>query len=150
MNPAHCVSPGGLIFYLFNTMGTNSHCTEIYLSMVQATDLSFWGYLPFLLGTILFEAPIYYFGLTELSRKQRLLAILILNLATHPIIFFVFPLVLERYQATYSVYLTSAEIFAPVVETLILWKGFHVNVKRAFWISITANLISWWLGVFFI
>lgn len=147
MNPLSCVTPWGLLLSLLGAYDVNSVCYEIHHSPVEPGEWSWAFYLPFFGMTLLLESPIYFFGLSALSKLKRIQAILLVNLATHPIIFYAFPEVLSRMSATYGTYLLAAEIFAPVVEALILWKGFRLPPLRAFTISIATNLISWWIGV---
>ncbi len=147
MSAAHCASPWGLAVFLLNLVDPSSECYEVHQSLVTASDFELSFYLKYFGMTLLLEGPIYFLGLTMLPWPKRLLAIVVVNLATHPIIFYIFPLILSRFDATYSTYLLTAEIFAPVVEALLLWKLFKLSPSKAFSIAIAANLISWWLGV---
>ena len=68
--------------------------------------------------TYLLELPIYQGLLRRVVRlRQGLLLCLALNVATHPIVWFVWPIVLENQLH----YVLVAEAFAVLVEATLLW-----------------------------
>ncbi len=142
-----CTTPLGLILFQFGALETTTNCAEVFQTPVTPTPFDLVEYLKYFLWTLGLELPLYYFMLSNLAKLKRLQLSLLVNIATHPIIFFVFPLILSHWNLTYRDYLLSAEIFAPLVEGFIIWKLFKSNPGRAFSAALSANLISWWLGV---
>src|SRR5205085_98388 len=77
--------------------------------------------------TCLLEAPFYLTALrgTGHGWGKRLIALLLPNLATHPLVYFVIPWVVSRFEGPHIVTLTVGEIFAPLAEAALLariWK----------------------------
>lgn len=104
----------------------------------------YWKY--FLL-TLAFEAPVYWLFLRKtLSTQKILLAIVALNLLSHPIVYFVFPELADQYGVSFGEYVLIAELFAPLVEGLALWKVFKIPARRAWMIALAANVFSWLVG----
>jgi hypothetical protein len=68
------------------------------------------------------------------------------NLATHPIIYFLFPAIGAGLSVAWrDTYLVS-ELFAPLVEATILVFGARISAKIAFPAMFLANLSSWAIG----
>jgi hypothetical protein len=85
-----------------------------------------------------------------MSLPRKLLAILGCNLATHPIVFFLIPRLVDHFNGRFVDSLVIAEVFAPVVEALLLWKLLRLSAGRATLTSMAANLCSWSVGVYLI
>jgi hypothetical protein len=98
--------------------------------------------------TYLFEAPIYWLFFRRISAKwyRFLYASLILNLATHPFVALMQPLMTSGLGLDYTQYEIIAETIAPSVETLVLWLFFGFSFRRAFFAAVVANLFSWLAG----
>lgn len=144
-----CLTPWGLILNLF--FNQSAQCSEIYFSTPPNDSISFIEYAPYFLKTILLEFPLYYLFLKNIrSLKEILLMGLILNLATHPIIFLVMPPLLNTLQFSYLNYLIIAETFAPVVEALILSLFYKLSWRRSLLAALTANIVSWTIGVYWV
>jgi hypothetical protein len=142
-----CLTPWNLLWNLFHA----HQCVDIYSSTDLNGAYGFFDYVPFFFKTYALELPIYYLFLRKTRDFLQILnADLVLNLATHPIVFFIIPMVLAVFQATYMQYLFIAEIFAPVTEALILYYFFKLSLRRAFAAAILANLFSWSVGIFWI
>ena len=110
---------------------------------------SFLEYLPFFLKTFVLELPIYFLFLRTLKNVPVILKMnTVLNLATHPVVFFIIPLILTQLNATYLHYLVVAEIFAPLVEALVLFKVYKISLGRAVLAALCANLFSWSVGIY--
>ncbi len=140
-----CATPWALLINFFS----NHTCQEIYESGLPTDMYSFGAYLPFFLKTILLEFPIYFLFLRKAQSLPRLLLItLILNLATHPILFMVMPIVFSKFNLNYRQYLCIAEIFAPVIEGLLLKYYYQQSTRTSFWAALLANLFSWSVGIF--
>src|SRR5215470_2706555 len=123
-----------------------SECSET----MSPVDL--WRFLPVgYLATVLIEAPFLIFGLSPRhSLRRKLFAAVWLNACSYPIVILVFPLI---FRSSNAVYITVAEIFAPVSECALFWMAFggrDESGRRSMWrdfIAITiANLASFLIG----
>ncbi len=89
-----------------------------------------------------------------LARKNKLTRalalILILNLATHPLVTFVFPMFGQGLGLNMASAIVLKETFAPLVETLILRRGSNLSWSEAAALAVAANLFSWWLGAYIV
>ncbi|HMU35003.1 MAG TPA: hypothetical protein PKC89_14195 [Pyrinomonadaceae bacterium] len=124
---------------------------EVDFVQTQSLPLSdLWYFLPFgYLVTILIETPILLIGLgRKFTFKQKLLAGIWLTACTYPIVVIVLPAVFLG--SPRWLYLTVAEVFAPVAECLLFWLAFRgteaVSWTRTFAVIIIANLASFGLG----
>lgn len=126
------------------------------VDLVQTQNLpiaDLWLFLPFgYLISILIETPILLVGLSKkLELRQRLLCGIWLTACTYPIVVLVLPTLmygLPRWQ-----YLSVAETFAPVGESLIFWLAFRgksifevTDWLRCFVTIVLANLASFGFG----
>jgi hypothetical protein len=143
-----CLTP----WYLLNNLFADNACSEIYSSGLPSDPMTMLEYLPYFLKTFILELPLYALILkSQQSFVKNLTANTLLNLATHPVIFILFPMVLPRLgDFNYLNYLVAAEIFAPIVEALLLIKVFKIKLGWAFVSAIAANLFSWSVGVYWI
>ena len=140
-----CITPWNLIWNFFNA----HQCNEIYELTTLTEPFSFLEYLPFFLKTFVLELPIYFLFLRTLKNVPVILKVnTVLNLATHPVVFFTIPLILTQLNATYLHYLVVAEIFAPLVEALVLFKVYKISLGRAVLAALCANLFSWSVGIY--
>ena len=122
-----CITPWNLIWNFFNA----HQCNEIYELTTLTEPFSFLEYLPFFLKTFVLELPIYFLFLRTLKNVPVILKMnTVLNLATHPVVFFIIPLILTQLNATYLHYLVVAEIFAPLVEALVLFKVYKISLEK--------------------
>lgn len=112
-----------------------------------------WVFLPFgYLLTILIETPILIVGSPKpISFKQRLWCGAWLTACTYPIVVIVLPALF--FGMSRLLYVTVAEIFAPVAECVLFWLAFRsrgiLNTKeliQAFIAIIIANLASFAFG----
>ena len=134
-----CLTPWKLVLNLF----TPHECSEIYQLTTLAEPFTLMQYLPFFLKTLLLELPIYYLFFRTLKSIPKILQInFLVNLATHPIVFFIIPMILMKLNGNYLNYLVTAEVFAPLVETLILVYYFKFSLRSAIATAICANLFS--------
>ncbi|MGZ3690094.1 MAG: hypothetical protein ACXVAX_01235 [Pseudobdellovibrio sp.] len=141
-----CLTPWDLVHHFIQSQ---PQCVDVYGAAPPSDSIGLTEYLPFLLKTLILELPMYYLLLKKVkSFKEVLIINLFVNLATHPIIFIAMPPLLNAFHFSYLSYLLIAEIFAPVVEALIINKYYKVNAGRAWAASIIANLVSWSIGVY--
>lgn len=124
---------------------------EVDFVQTQNLPLSdLWYFLPFgYLVTILIETPILLIGLgRKFTFKKKLFAGIWLTACTYPIVVIVLPAVFLG--SPRWLYLTVAEVFAPVAECLLFWLAFRgteaVSWARTFAVIILANLASFGLG----
>jgi hypothetical protein len=143
----NCVTPPALWAYL---TGVGSCAIELR----SAIDPSFPEWQLYLKGfglTLLLEAPIYAWFLRErLGFLRKSLFILAVNVATHPMIWFVFPELFSKFEADIGAYVIFSELFAPLVEGLLLKFAFGISSRFAFVGAAVANLFSWWIGAYLI
>jgi len=81
-----------------------------------------------------------------MSLPKIALASLVVNLASHPAVYFLFPRIADEYGITFGWYVLYAEVFAVAIEGLLLWRVFRVKAMAAFSISLAVNLCSWLIG----
>jgi hypothetical protein len=143
-----CESPLQIVQYFSGAESLDPLCRLTLMQTTELYDLSFKAYLPLFLLTCLFEAPFYFIFLRGRSFTSRLSALLLCNLATHPIVCFVIPKLAERFQLTLASELAIAEIFAPAIEALLLWKVWRMRLTTALIAAVLANLFSWWVGIY--
>ena len=112
-----------------------------------------WTFLP--LGyalTIAIEIPVLLIGLSPSHTwRQRILAGFALTAFTYPIVILVLPLLLGNYDEW--VYVTVAEIFAPLAECLLFWLAVGGDLRsrstwRDFAAIVVANVASFLCGEF--
>ena len=121
-----------------------------------------WDYFLVFLKTLVLEAPFYWFALRSRGFWRFLTALLIGNLATHPIVFFVFPRVFTHFIVS----LLISEFFAAAVEVIVVGALLSVAWRSALRRGVTysslrgtmpgfassgawvvlANLFSWQIG----
>ena len=126
------------------------------VNFVQTQNLSMgelWYFLPVgYLITILIETPILLVGLSpKVTIAQRLRCGVWLTACTYPIVVLVLPAIF--FDQARALYLTVAEIFAPVGECLLFWLAFRGKgqLESKDWVRCTvaiviANLASFGLG----
>jgi hypothetical protein len=102
------------------------------------------------------EWPIYSWALLQKRQSgtgplplpvRSAIASAILNLATHPFIYLVIPILMAHFQSTYLTYLTVSEVFAPAIEALLLWHLWSIPAGKSIFFSLVANLFSWGAGL---
>lgn len=142
---AQCFTPWAMVANQF----IEHQCHDIYAMIVSDVQFSLVEYLTVFSKTYGLELIIYFFFLRQKYNWREILKInLIINLATHPIVYFGFPLLFSKLQYNYFQYLVVAEIFAPAIEALLLKKIYHFSWKIAITAAVLANLFSWTIGVY--
>lgn len=106
-------------------------------------------YVQIFLLTCLLELPIYWrFTRRQLGAFNVFRMLLTLNLATHPAVTWLFPWIFSKTDLMVRDYLLVSELFAIVVETIIITSIYKVRLPKAFVVSLFANLFSWWVGLY--
>lgn len=140
-----CLTPWSVVINQFSS----GDCTPLYAAYLPNDSITVAAYLFVFLKTYLLELGFYFFFLRPLFSFKKVLCInLVINLATHPIIFLVMPYFFSKYDLNYLQYLIIAETFAPTIEALILIFYFKVNWKTAAAAAVLANIFSWSAGVY--
>ncbi len=123
-------------------------CIWVLLLRPRPVPTPFLSYLEVFALTCLLEAPIYWFAFRneKWSALKKLGVLFALNLATHPFIYFVVPQIIMLLNGKVFQSVLVSEIFAPVMEGILLyWLR-----KDFFWgslgFAIATNLVSWWIG----
>ena len=142
-----CYSPYSVIQYWVARPTLDEECLALLSAPTWIPDLPLSEYLLYFIITCALEAP-FYMAMRQISWQRRVAAIFILNIATHPLVTFFWPVFLDRWDFTTAGMITTAELFAPLTESLILWLGFKVPAARAFLFAFLANLVSWGLGLY--
>lgn len=116
-------------------------------SLYKMSPSYLWRFLPIgYLFTIAIETPILLLGLSRHHPiRRRLLSGIWLTACTYPIVVLVLPLLLVNQPR--GVFLSIAEVFAPVTECLLFWLAFGQETRwRDFGVIVVANLSSFLLG----
>jgi hypothetical protein len=100
--------------------------------------------------TFALEVPVYhavcrrtrtYFGSWSLAGR-----VFLLNLLTHPLVCFGFPSFAARAGIEGGTSLALSEVFAVLMEGLVLSCLWELPMRRALAGALVANLASWWVG----
>jgi hypothetical protein len=101
------------------------------------------------------EVPLYLLALTRLGRRtvppsdgsfaRRVGLAFLCSLVTHPVVWFVFPRLIDSY-ADYELMVVAAESFAVTVEALLLFRLAPLPLRSAFALSFAVNMTSMSLG----
>jgi len=146
---ADCVSPLSLWLSFTSSPSLRLACQVILEGTTEATHMPFQQYLVFFMLTCLMEGPIYWWATPHiLSPLRRIFVIFWVNIATHPVVTWVFPLLFSRLHRPNRETILTSELFAPVIEALMLKFQFKLPWHRALLASGVANLLSWWGGAY--
>jgi hypothetical protein len=144
---AGCVAPIAVLRSLAGDPSLDLVCRMLLEDAVQPTQMGLGFYLVIFATTCFLEAPFYYwFTHKSLRLSKQIEMILVVNLATHPFVTWVFPLLFLKLQSSFGEYVIAAEIFAPVTEALLLRLVYKQSWQRASFTAFIANLFSWWIG----
>jgi hypothetical protein len=142
-----CLTPPQVLAFVFH--GDMAFlCKVMLMSSESIPSMTLLSYLVIFGWTCALEAPWYLFGLRHLrvSWPRSIFILLFANLATHPLVTFVFPRISQALGLTLGWGIFAEEIFAPVVEAIVIRKIAKISWPWAILISIAANLFSWWVG----
>jgi hypothetical protein len=120
------------------------------------SDLSGWPfsllvYLPYFFVTLGLE--VLALGVLLKIKKQGLTpkwikTCVLVNLASHPLVFYMTPWISNAFQIRWDFCLAGAEVFVLVLEALIYQWRTQIGLKKALLYSVLINLVSWWVGSF--
>ncbi len=111
-------------------------CAEVFAPAPSDPGIGIGAYLLFFALTCLFEWPWY----------RKPVRVLFLNLLTHPLVVWGWPVLIRNLGGGYGTYVLTAEAFAPTLEAWALHRIWKVPARRAVWIALGANLFSWLVG----
>lgn len=154
MNPLNaCFSPLSLVIAFFRPAHLDPICAAVLFEQTHPAYVRLARYLIYFSATCVLEAPFYWVasaGRQTLTTGRRVAQIIILNLATHPAVTWLFPAIFSAMNRPYRDTLFFSESFAWIVEALILRFAYKYEPARAVVASISANLFSWWAGLYLI
>ena len=104
------------------------------------------SWFPAFVITLVVEIPIVAVLVRRWERDAIRLGIIIVvaNLATHPVVWYVISQILSVGTPAYTL---AAEIWAVAVETAIYWAAIRgLPVRRALVVAAVANVTSWFVG----
>lgn len=138
MNDVGCFSPLSLALSYLHPDSVSMICASFLSVPTSPSGIALPYYLFLFALTFLLELPFY--------RSVR--TTLILNLATHPAVIWLFPYLFEGQERRTMV--LWAELFAILLEFVLLFKLFRYPWKRALGLTLVANLFSWWAGQYLV
>ncbi len=103
--------------------------------------------IPFLLAfavTNALEFPFYHYFIRK-TLKEKITAVLLINLVTLPLLWIALPLFFENYLAGFM----AAEAAVVLAETILIKLALRQTTKNSFKIAGLANLVSAVFGLFF-
>lgn len=149
-----CTDPIQLALALLKAPGASPECVTFHMAIPRPPVLSISQYALLFGLTFALEAPVYravvkntrtYFGSWSLAGR-----VFLLNLLTHPMVCFGFPSFAARAGVEAGPSLALSEIFAILMEALVLNCVWEVAMTRALLGAFAANLVSWWLGTWIV
>ncbi len=84
----------------------------------------------------------------QLGMAKTLGVIVIVNLATHPVVTWTFPWIFSHSALLTRDYLLVSEAFAVLIEALLLIRIYGFQYSKALSVSFFANIFSWWAGLY--
>ncbi len=146
-----CFGPLSLVEYWFAPQTLRLECWSALNIEMDPTSPGAGEYLALIAITLALEFVVYFLFLKKRFVFFKVVRVnLFLNLATHPLVTFLFPLLIAKAQMSVAGYITAAEIFAPLVETILLVFLFRIPLALAAVSSFLANLTSWALGLWLV
>jgi hypothetical protein len=131
------VMPPGMIFIQFVGDSFGVHPT-------------LWNYFQYFFWTCVIESPFYFYALRDRSWKQRILAVVALNVATHPLVYFGTPWVALHWHCAPIYSVIIGEVLAVFVEAILLYRIRKSGTfLAAFNYSFFANFASFIFGFFY-
>jgi len=141
----NCYTPGTVVRFVLH-VPLSMQCYSEMAATDSAPKFELVFYLKALLLTLILEAPFYRWCLEGRSAKAFLTALVLCNLATHPMVFYGFPALATTWQIPTYINLLVSEIFAPSVEAILLLIVWGVRPWKASASMFAANFFSWWMG----
>lgn len=145
-----CFTPIAEVTYWLRPSTLSAACADVLGAPQAIGPCGALRYLGFFLLTCVLEFPIYvWFSCPGNPWTSRFRRVGLVNLATHPVVFFVAPSFGAAAGYTVAFTLACSEFFAFAVEAMLLKFRYRESWKRSFFASALANLFSWWVGLYF-
>jgi hypothetical protein len=144
---AECLAPD-TVFDFFANRSVELDCKIMLSSVESGSAMALNEYLRVFGWTCGLEAVVY-LPLLLLKKNgfgRSLLVVIAANIATHPLITYVFPIVFESIGLGVASSVVMKELFAPLVETLVLRRFTNLTWLESATVSFGANFFSWWAG----
>lgn len=130
-----------------------SYFIEIPECRAMLHDARYWPvpslsvYLKYFVITLVLEAPVYALILYRLGWKKATAALVFVNLLTHPLIVYVWPLIARQYNLGYRELILIGEGLVPLIEALALKFILQDRFVKILFIAYLANFASWYLAL---
>jgi len=143
-----CHLPHHLFLYWFFPRALTATCQAYFAdtSLNGIFGVPAGTYFPLFLLTNCLELPFYFYTFRGQALAHKLGRLLLLNLATHPLVALGFPqfFALAGYPRAWALF--SSELFAPALEAGLLVGLWRVPLRHAALTAFAANLFSWEIG----
>jgi hypothetical protein len=143
-----CFAPFYLLLGLAAPDRLGLMCRAAQAAAAETNDVSLSAYAAVFLLNCLLEAPAYWLAGRKLGRSHREIAgqVVLLNLATHPLVYYGFPHVASTAEWSWLTMVTLCEIFAFTMEAVLLRIVWRYSWPMAIFASTAANFTSWQTG----
>lgn len=144
-----CLAPN-VLFDFYANRPLELECKVLLSSIETPVSMSTLTYVQTFAWTCGIEALVYLpLLLAKQNKLSRSIALIVtLNIATHPLVTFPFPIAGAALDLNVASAIILKEMFAPLIETLILRRASNLSWAEAAASAVTANLLSWWLGAY--
>lgn len=143
-----CLAPLAMVVRLAAPNQLEPICSALQNASALPNAVSLLAYPLIFLLNCLMETPSYWLAGRAQGRspRQTVLQILVVNLTTHPLVYYVFPYTAWLAGATLLTLVALSEAFAFTVEAALLRGVWRYPWRLAILASTAANLTSWQLG----
>ncbi|MEI6399299.1 MAG: hypothetical protein WCO71_11060 [Pseudomonadota bacterium] len=143
-----CATPLGVTAWVIDQSALSDHCLSIMKFPAALIQVPLEDYPKYLIGTLSLEAMVLFPIMLRLKFgfREIITALLVVNLATHPVLCFLAPRVFGALGASYVIYLATSELLVIFVEGFLLRRFFGLSKWWAFIASVTTNGFSWTAG----
>lgn len=147
MDVNSCLTPVTIVKASLFPSRLDPVCAFVLGLPTDRAQVSLSRYLVYFGVTCALEAPIYLAFSRGMKSGRRILQVILLNLATHPIVTWLIPLAFYQLQLPSGQCVLAGETFAVLVEAALLIRVYRYSTRKAFAASLAANLFSWWAGL---
>ncbi len=144
-----CLLPSDLLRFALEGPEPTSVCS-LYLRLPSSplfSQFTVLDYLIFIAQAMVIEIPIYYFIVSRWKLLRAVRMSVLLNVSTHPFVFFVWPFLGAALNWSIGSSLLISLCFSWSVRYLLLRGAFREGPFVSWWGGFAASLVSWWMGV---
>ena len=144
-----CLLPTDLARFVFEGREATTICS-LYLHLPSSplfSQFTLWDYLVRFAQAVVIEIPVFYFFVTRMKLVRAAQMSALLNLLTHPMVFFVWPSLGGQWNMSIGATLFMSQFFTWIVRYFALRARFDVHPIAALSGGFVASLASWWIGV---